>query len=443
MSLGLLAKESIQDLEALARESAKEEYNNANYNNNFNNHNSYNSQYGDLTTTTAGTESTNDGGLFIEDTDDGATASSTTFSVPSMEPIEAAESAAGTSTSEARAGAEKVAAAAGAQDEPPKSGISTAGSNTASDTLEEAATSYGKYTEFSSAYYDPYQFKDYYMTSYGAPSLPMNPNSPSANGFWQSLLPCLFPWTSPGLPSLEGSETASKDYNNETEAEGAAAAEEVEEEKKADSAGAVDGTSQEHAVAVSTEPKLLQSSSTGESDDVSTGSNALGEKLSNKERNAMLAKLGFPPPKAGEDSSEAEGSASKKSKKQRGLLNDLQQYDPSTGLLQSHDTPKGILKRGSVVVAPTTTNGGLKHDNSSGRDLTRNSTAKKIINPQRRSLFPQAAYESTIIKGNSGNAKSVLFAPMAQSNREAVNKIQTILLSPNLCFDTLPCSIVL
>ena len=428
MSLGLLAKDSIQDLEAFGREAAKEEE--LQQQRQLSNHDDNTADKShavvgmseDLTTTTITTEST-DGGAHEHENDPISSQSGDTMMMMT--------SSSTTVTSQSPSAMETENVSATPQENqqqaqsPSNSQLNNSNNKRTTSTLSDPSheTNYGKYSEFSSAYYDPYHYNsDYYMTSYSH----SNKISAATNGFWQSLLPCLFPWTTGSLPMEEedqGEQSPTVQPDKESEAKSTNGASPSASETPDIN------MQEEQSVMVVNGRKLQRAASSGDSDDVSTGSDALGEKLSSRERHAMLAKLGFPPPEAETDGDEEDdndagtdnhASPKKKAKKQRGLLNDLPQYDPATGGLlpsaPSSSSPagaktlKGILKRGSVPTTPSTL--GLSHAGSSGRDLS--ATANRKHAPQRRSLFPQTSYESTTMKGNRPASKPVSFAPMAR-----------------------------
>jgi len=236
---------------------------------------------------------------------------------------------------------------------------------------------HGQYSGFSAAYHDPYHYHSDY---YGVEHNHLTIQSKSTNGFWQSLLPCLFPWTVP--PPDDRPETGG----------GLVAKDSMDMLNKA-------GT-EEQELADPSEKKLMRSSSGDHGDDVSTGtagSDAFGEKLSTKERQAVLARLGLAQPEAGDEAPSLGGPEGGDDKSQkRGLLKDLQ-YDPLE-LPENRKPVRGILKRGTVTAAPK-----------------QKPTPEEKKTGNRRSLFPQVSYEFTMhAEESKSNKKHVEFSPMAR-----------------------------
>ena len=245
-----------------------------------------------------------------------------------------------------------------------------------------------QYAGFASDYdtynYDAYQHFQYHQhpqTVLGGPK--------QRQGGW---LCCLFPWFFGGNnpnSRIEGGE-----YDDNTSGPG----QEFEQKAKDRS------------------PKAAKrSSSSGEDDDdddeegstASVGSEGLGERLSDKDRQALLARLRLAQPdKAAAPSSPDRKSSSesgdradstpdtpgKEKIQSKGLLNEFPQppMNDKSDRSQSDGKPKGILKRQSTMVKfPKTQN-----DGEGGH---------------RRSLFP--TYDTNALKKNDN---AVQFAPMAR-----------------------------
>lgn len=224
-------------------------------------------------------------------------------------------------------------------------------------------SSYGRYSGFGSdyAYYENYSsaYTSYSGTNNVIPSL-MGGNK-KQQGFWC----CLFPWT-----------TSIKN-NDELETQ--------EEEIDFTNSGG-----RERLVSVGTTSSASRTLSRDD-DEVSTGSDIFGEKLSEKEKQAVLARLGLGQPDIATNVTPTEPDSTKPMGK--GLLNGIhmqQIEDPlaSPGLL------KGILKKHSTRSLKSMVNQG-KSD--SGK-------------PQRRSLFP--SYSSGTMKEKKD--LNLSFSPMAR-----------------------------
>jgi hypothetical protein len=134
-------------------------------------------------------------------------------------------------------------------------------------------------------------------------------------------------------------------------------------------------------------------------DETSNSSDVLGEKLSDKERQAVLARLGLAQPEASA-AAQTDAEPSIPGVTQNGLLNGLRRYDSSDSMGSGITPLKGILKRGSTISVPV-----LQAPKSSG-SASSNDAPKK-----RRSLFP--SYESSGGKSRP-TIKPVAFAPMAR-----------------------------
>ena len=242
----------------------------------------------------------------------------------------------------------------------------------------------GRYSGFSSAYHDQNYYADhaYYdaLQTNGSQELIQKP----PNGFWQSLLPCLFPWTA------EQHSGSRSNFLTQDSLDYSVAETEKENEKN-----------------------IVRTPST-ENDDISigtTGSDAFGEKLSSKERQAVLARLGLAQPDTPPTSKDStpisnDSSESSSSEKRRGLLSDLPHCDPLQQPSEAEAKPlKGILKR----AVPKQPEGPEDDSISSNKNPDRRNSQSQGT---RRSLFPQVSYEFTSDQKKS--KKSVAFAPMAR-----------------------------
>ncbi|GAX11459.1 hypothetical protein FisN_22Lh143 [Fistulifera solaris] len=192
------------------------------------------------------------------------------------------------------------------------------------------------------------------------------------NAFFPNLIRCLFPWV------FRESEQEAEDLNKSREENG-------ECEAKTDD--------QDYQKSQANGSQLNKGKT--EDDEQSANSDALGEKLSRKDRQAVLARLGLAEP----------GTEAKILKEKKGLLNGIPTYDTSP-LRSIEDSPessesngiKGILKRASTKDLSN-----AKKIDSDASSITSKNTAK------RRSLFPQ--YDTT---RKEGKKPPVTFAPMAR-----------------------------
>jgi hypothetical protein len=183
------------------------------------------------------------------------------------------------------------------------------------------------------------------------------------------------------------------------------------------------GDESEIVETLSQEDSLRAPSGSREDDEVSTNSDVLGERLSEKERQAVLARLRLARPDAGEANvvasprrmSQVEdmkvadsGSTSltaKSSLSQKGLLNGIPAYDTSPLSAHGLSPPreiKGILKRNSFL-------GREKDGINIGPLLQNGASVDGGQSIQRRSLFP--SYETAKPRKHNYN---VTFAPMAR-----------------------------
>ncbi len=168
----------------------------------------------------------------------------------------------------------------------------------------------------------------------------------------------------------------------------------------------------------------------------STNSNVLGELLSDKERQAVLARLRLAQPdiivqhnnnKSSEpveeqgrhESSKRDSSSSEKSKLNKGLLNGITVYDTTARTQEGPTTTptlKGILKKRSTakIDEHVMTHGTLERRlSNTAVTLSSGSLSTAVVKPQagmpRRSLFP--SYED---RSKTRATKSVTFSPMAR-----------------------------
>lgn len=155
---------------------------------------------------------------------------------------------------------------------------------------------------------------------------------------------------------------------------------------------------EEHAY--STMVDGIQRSKSREDDESSNGSKSsknsdvLGEKLSDRERQAVLARLRLAQPEA---SKAATVTPTRAEARKKGLLDGLPDYSAETGDPQNKPL-KSILKRRSAVSVPSLQN------------LTTSANISETGGPRRRSLFP--SYESNI--GKKTTHETLSFAPMAR-----------------------------
>ena len=232
-------------------------------------------------------------------------------------------------------------------------------SSAKSSTPNGTATSYGNYTGFSSDYSEYEHYGDY--STYGKLDVFNKKDQP----FWC----CLMPWA-----------------------------------KRQEQVEAMDGTSsvlqqgpgQESMVDVqeNSHSGQLSRSSSKDDDEVSTGSDVLGERLSDKDRQAVLARLRLAQP-------DAKGSVSPTSEipsagapvvVKKGLLNEIVNSEVGSTQFRA----KGILRRSSML---------------SGNNL-KDSSANSSVDGRaraRRSLFP--SYETS---SKTKKNLHVEFSPMAR-----------------------------
>lgn len=133
---------------------------------------------------------------------------------------------------------------------------------------------------------------------------------------------------------------------------------------------------------------------TTEDDEMSSNSDLLGEKLTDQERQAVLARLRLAPPET--TSAEANGRPPDRTK---GLLNGIHRYEEN-----------GSRVDPLAPVGERPVQGILKNSTAERKVVRRNSTVSDDQSVRRRSLFPTAAYE----KSRRSTNKHVSFAPMAR-----------------------------
>ena len=243
-----------------------------------------------------------------------------------------------------------------------------AGDSIDGDKKQDTSTA-GKYAGFA-ADYDAYDYDPYQIHYHNTPRTLLGGQKPSSGGF----LCCMFPWL-----RLAGNQNSRiKDEEEEP----------TQDESAPEMTKTRDGP-------------LRKVSSVGEDDDVSTGemsaaSDVLGEKLSDKDRQAVLARLRLAQPDGspGADPAGSPGSTGNEKVLQKGLLNDIPNL-PLQGEnsdLSTDTGPKGILKRSSTL---SKTPEQQKDANGGGR----------------RSLFPLKVYEASKPKKSKNHVE---FSPMAR-----------------------------
>lgn len=222
-----------------------------------------------------------------------------------------------------------------------------------SDDKADLPSSYGRYSGFRADYH----YHDYQNDSYYYPetySSHLGPRQTAGIGFWEGLLPCLFPWTS-SKGRLEDDPEKENDGRPSSSTKRAASKDE---------------------------------------DEISNSSEIMGEKLSEKERMAVLNRLRLGQPDAVQsDHSSTDGSDEKKEKK-KGLLNGIPAYETTEG-----GKIKGILKNTAPKPPPPPTS---RKPNSSDQAAAAG----------RRSLFPQ--YSGSFYSTTNNKGVNVSFAPMAR-----------------------------
>ncbi|CAB9503480.1 expressed unknown protein [Seminavis robusta] len=248
----------------------------------------------------------------------------------------------------------------------------------AQEEKKQEAASYGQYSGFANDY-DSYDYDSYgHFQYHQSPQTLLGGSSNKSKGF----LCCLFPWLQ--QPAQQ---------QQPTDQEEAPVQEDFVETKK------------EQAKAAP-----MRKPSSGDDDDVSTGdvsvgSDKLGERLSDRDRQAVLARLRLAQPDGGSSESAggslSPGSSNKEKIPNKGLLKDIPNISAPASTDEdarsdiSTDTgTKSILKRQSVVTKTPES----QSDSRSGGGKPR------------RSLFP--TYETTKKKKNRDD--HIQFAPMAR-----------------------------
>jgi hypothetical protein len=267
-------------------------------------------------------------------------------------------------------------------------GGSAGGGSGNGDSINSAASDNSKlpekivqqYAGFSADYPD-YQNYNYHST-YGAPAL-LNEQAllegrREQEGFWC----CLFPWLNQSGPDL--------DFLDDEEAH-------------------LLNTSASHESLVSVEHGLkdlrnIPTRALSKDDDElsSTGSDVFGEKLSDRDRQAVLARLRLSQPDpVGANTNTPEHPTTKTNGK--GLLNGITMPTASNS-----GRPKGILKRSSTSI---NNQNGIHRPTSQNslNGTTGSASTLEKKNSKRRSLFPQYETNSTMKKN-----LSVRFASMAR-----------------------------
>jgi hypothetical protein len=223
------------------------------------------------------------------------------------------------------------------------------------------STSYGQYSGFQNNdydYHDDIHSDSYYYHDTYAPVFQVG----RTGGFWENLLPCLFPWTN---------RSKHLDYDDQDSDQGG-----LEYEDDRD----------------------FRRTPSKDDDEVSNSSEVMGEKLSEKERMAVLNRLRLGQPEALKSkNSSSDGSIEKK-----GLLNGIPTYE-SSGQGDGTKMIRGILKNTVVRPKPPT-----ESDSKSGSSVGSNPQAR------RRSLFPQYSGVGSSVARSSGMSKHVCFSPMAR-----------------------------
>ena len=251
---------------------------------------------------------------------------------------------------------------------------------------EEKKQDSGQYSGFA-ADYDAYDYDPYQIHYHNTPQTLLGGQKPSSGGF----LCCLFPW----LRLAGDPNSRIKDTEEFSQPDDKASV--PEKTKTTDGEGST----------------LRRSSASDIDDELSTGeasttSENLGERLSEKDRQAVLARLRLAQPDAslnspgrsssgetGDAAAEAAGGSpsSKEKPLGKGLLRDIPDFPPtdSQSDISTASGPKGILKRSSMI-------------------LKTPEPQKDSKNGARRSLFPM--YETS--KPKAKNPNHVKFSPMAR-----------------------------
>jgi hypothetical protein len=236
--------------------------------------------------------------------------------------------------------------------------------------VDEKAARFPPSTTSYSAQYAGFR-TDYYQTQYNndhdsyAPVIVLD--TQNQQPLFPKLLYCLFPWmnTTPHLSENRSESFQPDSYEQDT------------------------GLASAKTTGVAAEEDENSNGS-------SKGSDVFGEKLSDKERQAVLARLGMAQP----DSDTSENSSTERKGEKKGLLNGIATYDTSP-VANNEGKLKGILKRSFT-------------DFSASNQQTKNNQSQDLESqkgPRRRSLFP-SSYVANLKTANQLN--HVMFAPMAR-----------------------------
>jgi len=237
------------------------------------------------------------------------------------------------------------------------------------------------------ARYTGFGVQNDWYESYGpdpyAPAAQLGPRSTWQRPTVDGMMCCLFPWTSkrrlkgPGVKAMPSQAEVDASLENEN----------------VDSARASERVSQR-----------------SEEDERSSNSDALGEKLSDKERQAVLARLGLAQP---DESDQSQAPEEKPPAGKKGLLNEIFSSSPVTD-----STEDSFASYGDDPLAPSKPLKSILKRASTGEMKRRTSTLSKqhssdesSTGTRRRSLFP--TYGSTT-STTSHKLLKVSFAPMAR-----------------------------
>jgi hypothetical protein len=285
-----------------------------------------------------------------------------------------------------------VSAASGASPTPALSTMNASNNNSASSVIDSynnnnQASSHGQYAGFASGYED--------YTSYGAHNAPtLLGGKPQANNFWC----CVFPWMQNGEADVRLPSPSSPQNGASTSTIPGSWHQEPESSQ--------DAFPNKDASAVSSSIRSLQD------DDVSTGSGVFGEKLSEKEKQAVLARLRLAQPdfhtqsspaNAADAASEAEQQQQKQQQHASLVSNVNGGSHPgtATGGKTGQGGVKGILRHTASAASTAAMLQGQASNKSNGAQQGK-----------RRSLFPQYAVDAAK-KEEKKNLK-VAYASMAR-----------------------------
>jgi hypothetical protein len=321
-------------------------------------------------------------------------------------------------------------------------------------------------------YHDDYYNYYPHDALYASDNVPVANNIKKTTNTWWC---CLFPWMQQSQPpSLSSSSSSSQPMNSlsavENKKEKNTLRLENKNRKKNDCARTTTTTA---TTTTSTAVVVVEEKDFDDDDEeLSTSSSALGERLSEKERQVLLARLGLALPepdrrihithhhdhhhnaeeinnnnisssyhqqqnklhhpqqqqqqqqhpfKTGEGGSSSSDHSHRSMISTKGLLNGIPVYDTSplmqeeescvnSAVLETNDESKlkGILKNRRTVSNSVMKNGVIPNDSSSSDN---GSSSALALATRRRSLFP--SYEKRP-KSSADDNKSVLFAPMAR-----------------------------